>query len=154
VHVIKWLVLFGLVISNTIQIFAYLRVKKVFRHLPIVKAMITRSELLNFNNASGVRVYEAKIEFTYEFHLKKYLSDTPAMRSVQLIPTWHYEQELLAKYPAGKEVDVRVLPNMPDSAYIEIAPFSFSSAVILPLITVLYIAGLVAYGWSIWIWAT
>jgi hypothetical protein len=100
-HAIKWLVLLGLAVTNTIQIFFYMRIKKVHRHLPTVKSIITRSELMDFNDAEGKRIYEAKIEFKHEFCEKIYHLDTPGVKSAQLIPAWHYEQELLARYPVG-----------------------------------------------------
>jgi hypothetical protein len=149
-NVAKWLVLVALVVTNTIQIFAYFRVKKVFARLPVVAAEITQRKMFNDYDIDGRRRYEADIRFRYRYQGKEYESQTAALRSAQLFPLWNYERELYERYPIGSVVNARVLPDVPEVAFLEVAPFSVVSAVLLPIATVVYALGIVFYGWFIW----
>ena len=45
--------------------------------------------------------------------------------------------------------NARVVPAVPEMAYLEVAPFSRVSAILLPIITVLYALAIVGYFWYI-----
>ncbi len=149
-NIVKWGMLLLLVFTCTAQIFLYIRVRKYFDKLPIVVAEITHSELLNYNDVTGARVWEARIKFKYAFCGKEYESSTPALRSPQIFgPTWEFDSELVKNNKVGDIVNVRVVPNCPELAYITVAPFSFWSAVLLPIITILYALFILGYFWWI-----
>ena len=70
INIFKWGTFVALVITNTAQTFLYFRIKKHFNNLPIIAAEIIHSELLNYNNVNGRRVYEADIKYKYRFRGK------------------------------------------------------------------------------------
>ena len=147
-NVFKWLVLLGLVVTNTIQTVAYLRVKKHFRRLPIVAAEITQCRLIRSFEERWI--VEADIRFRYTFRGKEYESHTPALRSAQLFPVWNYESALVDRYRVGSIVNAHVIPDVPEAAFLEVAPFSLSSAVLLPIVTLAYAAFILGYWWFVW----
>lgn len=137
-----------LVFVNIAQTILYIRIRKYFNKLPLVSAKITHSELLNHTGLNGQRVWEARIRYIYSFRGKKYEGSTPALRSPQLFgPAWGFETRLVEECKVGDFVNVRVVPAAPELAYIKIAPFSFWSAVLLPVITVLYAVFVIGYFW-------
>ena len=147
--ILKWIGLLVLVATNTFNAFAYRRIKRIWGHLPVVAATITHCSLDDHLTVEGGRKYEAKIRFSYDFRGKTYESGTPALRGPQLFPLWNYESEMIKRYEVGEMYNARVVPSGPELAYLEVAPFSKVSAIFLPIITVLYAAGLIAYWWYI-----
>lgn len=144
------IILFGvliiLILLTLIPILLYLKIRKYFEKLPIVAAEITHSKLLDYNDVNGKRIWEAEIKFRYRFRGEDYKASTPALRSPQLFdPHWDFESQLVEDNPVGEFVNVRVIPQYPDMAYIAVAPFSFGSALLLPVITVLYALFLFGY---------
>ncbi|WP_444946667.1 DUF3592 domain-containing protein [Microbulbifer sp. VTAC004] len=142
----------GLVIIVSLgfgQTFVYQRVKKKWNSLPVVDAKIKTSKLKNFTNAEGQRVYEAQIEFEYEYMGVKYSSDTPLLRSPQLFKNNNIEHDLLSRYKEGGSVAVRVMPSSPKNAFIEMERFSKLSAVVIPVLIVIYSLAVFGYGWLV-----
>lgn len=144
-NILKWLVLVGLVLTNTLQFLMYRSVKRNWgRYIP-VRATITRSKLIDQLNADGNRDYEAEIRFKYLWDGKEYESDTAILRGPQLFPLWNYESSLLQKYKEGDYCEARVHPRNPDIAFLELAPLSKMSAILLPIMTIGYGAAIVAW---------
>jgi hypothetical protein len=116
------------------QLLSYLITKARFTKLPIVDGIITHSELDDYNDVEGKRVYSANLKFKYFKSGKEYVSDTPTLRSFQFFPFHDYEHELINKYPEGTAVSIRHLPESPHKAFLEVAPLSILStaALILP----------------------
>ncbi|WP_299597587.1 DUF3592 domain-containing protein [uncultured Microbulbifer sp.] len=137
-------VIFGLGFAQT---FVYSRVNKRWNSLPLVDAKITTSKLKNFTNTEGQRVYEAQIEFEYEYSGAKYRSDTPLLRSPQLFKDNNIEHDLLSRYKEGEKLKVRVIPGSPKDAYIEMERFSRLSAVVIPVLFIIYSIAVFGYGW-------
>lgn len=147
-NVLKWATLVILVVTNVAQTFFYIRVRNRFHRLPIVASQITHSELLNYNDDRGRRIWKAKIGYKYTFRGKEYEGSTPALRSPQLFsPAWKFESSLVKECKVGDYVNIRVVPNAPHLAYIKVAPFSFWSSVLLPVITILYAVFFFGYFW-------
>lgn len=124
----------------------YFRLKKNWRFFPVVAGTITESRLFDFTSFDTQRTYEAQIKFKYRFREKDYESNTPALRSPQVFPLYEYEQTLLDKYKVGEIHNVRVHPNLPDMAFLEIAPLSKLSVFLLPIIIFGYFGYLVGLG--------
>lgn len=114
-----------------------------------MSAIITTSRLLNHNDVRGSRVYEALLEFEYDFRGKRYRLNTPLLRSMQLFSDKNIEHELLAKYKEHDLVNVRVMPSSPQNAFIEVQPFSLASATGVPMLAILYAATVFGYGWIV-----
>jgi len=129
------------------QTVIYFRIKKYWESLPLAAATITEARLFDLTGDYGHRTYEAIISFKYEFLGKEYEANTPALRSPQLFPMYGYEWSLLDKYKVGEMHNVRVHPNMPEVAYLEIAPLSQLSLILLPLLILGYFAYLVGVGY-------
>ncbi len=130
------------------QTFLYRKVKKQWATLPEVEGEIVESKLLNHNDLDGNRIYEAQIVFKYRFNGNEFESSTPVLKSPQLFPNKDLEHDLLSRYKVGDMVVVRVLPNRPKLAYLEISPFSKLSAILLPVFTVIYFIVVFGYGWA------
>jgi len=101
--------------------------------MPVVAATISEARL-DHRNETGRTVYEAIIEFQYNFRGRQYESKSPALRGIQVFPLYEYEANLLEKYKEGGIYNARVFPNMPELAYLEIAPLSRLSILMFPLI--------------------
>ncbi|QFT54886.1 DUF3592 domain-containing protein [Microbulbifer sp. THAF38] len=147
--ILKYIGLVIIVGLGFCQTFVYQRVKKKWASLPLVDATITRSKLKNFANTEGRRIYEAQIEFGYEYKGEKFYSDTPLLRSPQLFKDNNIEHDLLNKYKEGDSVKVRLLPDSPKNAYIEVERFSTLSAIAIPVLFILYGVAVFGYGWMI-----
>ncbi|WP_444939162.1 DUF3592 domain-containing protein [Microbulbifer sp. JMSA002] len=147
--VIKYVGLIVIVGLGFCQTFVYLRVKKKWASLPLIDATVTKSKLKNFANTEGQRIYEAQIEFEYEYKEEKFYSDTPLLRSPQLFKDNNIEHDLLNRYKEGDSVSVRLLPHSPKNAYIEVERFSTLSAVAIPILLILYGAAVFGYGWLV-----
>jgi hypothetical protein len=91
-------------------------------------------------DAEGKNVLEAIIYFKYNFRGKEYESNTPALRGYDFFPSFDYEHGLVKKYPKGEVVNLKVHPNEPNLAYLEVAPFSKISAALAPLGIILLVA--------------
>ena len=148
-NILKWLVLVGLALTNTIQFIMYRSVRRNWEHYIPVRAIISRSRLIDQLNTDGGRDYQAEIRFTYHWNGKEYESDTAILRGPQLFPLWNYESLLLQKYKQGEHCEARVHPQNPEIAFLEMAPLSKKSAILLPVLTIGYGAAIVA--WTIWI---
>ena len=143
--IVKWLVLAGLVLTNTVQFFMYWTVKRNWGQYVPVRATITRSKLIDRLNTDGGRDYKADIRFKYLWDGKEYESDTAILRGPQLFPLWNYESSLPQKYKEGDYREARVHPGNPSIAFLELAPLSKKSAILLPILTVAYGAAIVAW---------
>ena len=99
-NVLKWLGLVVLVVTNTINVVLYRRVRKYWNSLPVVAATITRCSLDDYLTPDGGRRYEARIRFSYEFRGEMYESDTPALRGPQLFPFWQFESSMVGAIPS------------------------------------------------------
>lgn len=115
--------------------------------MPVVAATIVKSELDDYHDVDGKRIYIAKVHFSYSFRGNEYVSETPALRGAQMFPLYNYEAKLLKKYQLGEMFNARVVPNVPEYAYLEIAPLSKASTILLPLTIVGYALYLVGLGW-------
>lgn len=144
-NILKWLVLVGLVVTNTFQFFMYRSVKRNWRHYIPVRATITSSKLIDQLNTDGGRDYQAEIRFKYLWDGEEHESDTAILRGPQLFPLWNYEHSLLQKYKEGDYCEARVHPQKADIAFLELAPLSKKSAILLPLLTIGYAAAIVAW---------
>ena len=123
------------------QTFLYLRIKKMWSLLDVVEGKITSSFLYDLTGrGTGFREYEAIIEFKYNYQGKAFDSKIPVLRSPQTFPNYRFERELLEKYKEGASCEVRVHPDAPELAFLEIAPMSKASIVILPLTILGYLA--------------
>lgn len=147
--ILKWAALIVLAATNTLTAFFYRRIRKYWSHLPVVAATVTHCSLDDYLTVEGGRKYRANIRFTYEFNGKTYESRTPALRGPQVFPLWNYEWEMVQKYKVGQQYEARVVPSGPELAYLEIAPFSWVSAVFLPILTALYAVVLLVYWWYV-----
>ncbi|WP_444930358.1 DUF3592 domain-containing protein [Microbulbifer sp. SSSA002] len=145
--ILKYAGLLFLAFAGVIQTYIYRRIQGKWRSLPVVRGKIIESKLVNFINTEGQRVYEANIKYKYDFKGQRYYSDTPLLRSPQLFKDHNLEHELLQKYKVGDHVNIKVLPNSPEVAFIEVEPFNRLSAIAIPILTVLYIAFIFGYGW-------
>jgi len=128
------------------QTYLYLKLKKHWNSFHIVAATITKSKLFDLTDANGIRKYDAQISFKYRFRGKEYECDTPALRSPQIFPLYEYESTLLDKYKVGEMYNAKVHPNLPEMAFLEIAPLSKLSVFLLPLIILGYAAYLIGVG--------
>ncbi|MEX2964284.1 DUF3592 domain-containing protein [Microbulbifer sp. TYP-18] len=126
-----------MILFGFFQTIVYLRLRKTFANWPIVAGEITHSRLLNQLDLNGREMIEAIISFNYKFEGKEYKSETPALRGYDLFPSLAYEAYLTNKYRPGDVVNARVNPRVNEIAYLEIAPFSRLSAVLVPLMPIL-----------------
>jgi hypothetical protein len=140
ISIVKYAAFIVFAFLGVVQIFVYFRLKKMWSSLPVVAATVTESRLLH-SNIGGTTEYEAIIVFSYSFRGREYESKTPALRSVQVFPLYGYESELLDKYKKGEMYNARVFPNLPDTAYLEVAPLSKLSMFLFPIMTL----GMLAY---------
>lgn len=139
IDTILWLFLAFLFLCSIFPTFAYFRLKKFYDRYPIVAAKIIHSELLDYNDVDGRRVWEADIKYTYHFRGQDYEGSTPALRGHQLFsPNWDFESQLVDEHKVGDYVNVRVVPACPELAYITIAPFSFWSAIAAPFYIIVF----------------
>ncbi|KUJ83136.1 DUF3592 domain-containing protein [Microbulbifer flavimaris] len=113
------------------QTLIYWRFGRNFARWPRVPAEITHSRLLN-QLIDGRSVVEAIVTFKYEVDGREYSSKTPALRSYNLFPSVKYESGLVEKYRPGDVVTARFHPLQPSIAYLERAPISWSSTLLLP----------------------
>ncbi|WP_250461650.1 DUF3592 domain-containing protein [Microbulbifer litoralis] len=130
--------------AGFLQTIIYLKFRKNFQSWPTVAAKIIHSRLLNQLDVEGRRVIEAVIAFEYEFCGKSYRSETPALRGHDLFPDLNYEWDLTKKYRVGDLVNARVHPRTGQVAYLEVAPLSRLSTVLVPLMIFCSIGFLVA----------
>ena len=140
----------GMILLFTVgigQTYLYRKVKKQWGSLPVVRAEILESQLLDYNDMEDRRVYEAKIRFRYEFRGEQYESETPFLKSPQIFPDKNIEHDLLARYKVGDIINARVMANTPKVAYLEITPFSKLSAIGVPALILLYALAVFGYGW-------
>jgi hypothetical protein len=114
--------------------------------LPVVAAKITEARLSHYNNGGGT-VYEAIIVFQYKFRGVEYESKTPALRGAQIFPLYNFESELIDKYKEGEIYNAKVFPDMPELAYLQIAPLSKVSVFLLPIAMVSLFAYIFGVGW-------
>ena len=128
--VIVPIVLIVLGLFNTI---AYFQIRKRFYSWPVVAARIIESELRNHTNADGNRVYEANIEYEYEFRGHIYHSNTPILKGYELFIQWDREDALIKKYRNGDIVNARVCPSAPRICYLEIANLDWLSTALVPI---------------------
>jgi hypothetical protein len=136
-------------LAGVLQTFIYTRTKEVFEHLPVVAGEITHSRLLNQMGLNNEQLLEAIIYYKYTFRGQEYEANTPALRGYDLFPSLEYERSLVNKYKTGDIVNIRVMPEIPDLAYLEVAPLSKSSAILAPVMTLGGIALLLAYFYGI-----
>lgn len=130
-------ILAGLGLSQTV---VYLYLKAKFRRWPVVAAKITQSRLLNQLGVDNENMLEALIRFEYEFRDKKYESSTPALRGYDLFPSYEYESSLVRRYQFGEFTNARVHPECPEVSYLEVAPLSRRSTILVPIMTITGIA--------------
>ncbi len=147
-NILKWAVLVGLALTNTLQFIMYRSVKRNWEHYVPVRAKITRSRLIDQLNVEGERDYRADLKFKYLWDGQEYESKTAILRGPQLFPIWNYESSLLQKYKEGEYAEARVHPTNPNIAFLELAPLSKKSAILLPVVTVGYGVAIVA--WTTW----
>ena len=145
--ILKWLALVILAITNTIQFFVYRTVRRDWNTYIPVRARITRSKLIDQLNVDGNRDYEADIRFQYLWDGKPLESDTAIMRGPQLFPNWNYEWDAVLRFSEGDTVEARVHRENPEIAFLELAPLSRKSAILLPLCTLLYAIAII--GWTV-----
>jgi Protein of unknown function (DUF3592) len=129
------------------QLLIYRKLRKHWKKLPVVAGTVTESKLRHHSDANGRTVYEADIKFKYKFRGQEYESDTPALRGPQMFPLWEYESKLLSKYEKGEIYNVKIVASKPELAYLEIAPLSKISTVLMPIAILGYGAYLVFVGW-------
>ncbi len=114
-------------------------IKKRFYGWPVIAVKIIESELLDYNDTTGERIYEASIKFEYEFRGNTYVADTPILKGYELSLRSVRENALLKKYKVGDVVNARVCPNAPEICYLEIAKFDWLSATLVPIGLIMYI---------------
>ncbi|MAZ86051.1 MAG: hypothetical protein CL693_00185 [Cellvibrionaceae bacterium] len=143
---IKFVVPIGLILVGMFQTLYYRKIKGVFSQLPTVAVEITESKLHdNPWSDSGRREYEAIIYYKYSFRGKPYTGNTPALRGYNLWPDYEYEWVLLDKYKKGDIVNAKVLPANPNIAYLEVAPLHKKSAILMPFVSLAYLAFIWGY---------
>ncbi|MEM7430408.1 MAG: DUF3592 domain-containing protein [Pseudomonadota bacterium] len=147
--IIKWVVFLILALTSTSQYFFYRKVQRVWERLIPVHATITHSKLIDQLNTDGNREYEADIRYKYLWDGEEHESQLSILRGPQLFPQWEYEHALVERYKEGDSCEVRVHPADGSLSFLELAPLSKLSALLLPLITVGYGAGIIA--WSVFI---
>ncbi|WP_237059754.1 DUF3592 domain-containing protein [Microbulbifer sediminum] len=113
------------------QTLIYWRFSRTFTGWSRVRAEITHSRLLN-QLIAGRNIVEAIIAFRYEVDGCEYSSKTPVLRSYNLFPSIAYESRLVKKYRPGDMVTARFHPLEPSIAYLERAPISWSSTLLVP----------------------
>ena len=138
VTLLKWGFFVILVLTNTWQFYCYRTFRAAWERMPVVAALILRSELRNYNDVDGERVFEPDIRFSYRFRGKDYEANTPCFEGPTLGPQWDYAATLVKKYEVGEYYNARVLPTEPPLAYLELAPLSKLAAIGLPLLTLGY----------------
>jgi hypothetical protein len=141
----KWLVFGVLTLAGVAQVVYYLRIRKFWDSLPVVAAEITYSKLDRWNDEAGKSYYDADIRFSYRFRGKQLESDTPDLRSIELFTPYTYNGSLVPRYRVGDIVNARVVPREPYVAYLEVAPLSKLSAVLMPILIAFYV--LFFFGW-------
>ncbi|WP_444957517.1 DUF3592 domain-containing protein [Microbulbifer sp. ZKSA002] len=134
-----------MILFGFFQTIVYLRMRKTFGNWPVVVGEITHSRLLNQLDSNGKKVTEAIIAFNYKFRGREYKSEMPVLRGYDLFPSLEYESYLTKKYRPGDIVDARVNPKVSGLAYLEVAPFSRLSAILVPLLPVLGVALIVLF---------
>ena len=123
----------------------YLRIKKVYHRLPVVAAKIVYSRLINHTDLDGKREIGAIIKYTYRFRGGEYEAETPVLKGYDLFPSLDYYQKLVKENRPGDIVNVRVVPSMPELAYITVAPLSKLSTVLAPVISLASLALIIGY---------
>ncbi len=139
ISIFKFVFPFILIAFGLFQTFIYFQLKKRMNKWPVVAAKIIKSVLLDYNDVNGERIYEANIEFEYEFRGQNYTSDTPLLKGYEVFTKWDRESELLTKYKEGNIVNARVCPHAPGISFLEISKFDWLSALLVPLGIILYV---------------
>lgn len=138
-------ILFGIGVG---QSFLYRRVKQNWDFYPVTLGEVLESKLVDHNDADGKRIYEASIRCRYNHLGVEYESDAVVLRAAQLVPNFNYEHKLVQRYKKGSTVEIRVLPNSPDIAIIELAPLNKASVILVPLLIIVYAVLVFGYGWA------
>ena len=129
------------------QVVSYKMLKRNWGKFRVVAGEILESRILHYTDTEGKTVFEARIRFKYQFQGKEYESETPALRGPQLFPLFDYESKLVQRYKRGEIYNIRVHPLEPEIAYLEVAPLSKISVVVLPFVLLGYLAYLSGIGW-------
>ena len=130
------------------QSLLYRRISKNWDPMTITSGEITESKLLNQNEVNGTRTYHAIIRCKYNHLGLQYESEVLPLRSVQLVPSFQYEHELLQKYKKGQRVEIRLFPSQPDLPFLELQPLSKKSVILVPILLLAYAAFVFGYGWA------
>lgn len=144
----KSLIAFSAIVGGLVQLLSYLLVKSRFKSMAIVDGVIIHSKLDDCHDSKGKRSYQANVVYKYEYEGKEYTYNNPVLRSFQLSPNHEYEHEVVGKYAAGQKVKLRLNASRPHQSYLEIAPLSTISTLILVFGTVLGAAYLVFVNWA------
>lgn len=144
----KSLMAIGALIGGVVQLVSYLIAKSRFKSMVAVDGVILQSKLDDSHDTKGKRSYQANVVYKYVFEGKEYTYNNPVLRSFQLAPNHEYEYEIVGKYKAGQNVKLRLNPNRPHQSYLEIAPLSKMSTVVLIIGTCVSISYLVLVGWA------
>ncbi|MBB6522279.1 DUF3592 domain-containing protein [Pseudoteredinibacter isoporae] len=120
------------IILSILPVLIYKILKKRTNTWPVVSAKVTYSKLLNQTDAQGESLIEAIVHFEYEFRGKAFTSQTPTLSSFNLFPSLDYQREIYNKYTKGEYYNARVSPISGELAYLEVAPLSIISAVLMP----------------------
>jgi len=123
-------------ILGVLETWAYLRVKKVWDRLPVVAATIEYSRLIDHTDTDGKREIGAIIRYTYQFRGKRYECNTPVLKGYDLFPSREFYINLVKENRPGELVNARVLPHMPEMAFLVVSPLSKVSMVLAPIISV------------------
>ena len=142
---VGFIILFGLGIGQSLL---YRKIKRNWDSLPVTRGEIIESRLIDHNDIDGNRVYAATIQCRYNHLGTDYESEAVVLRSAQLVPNFNYEHKLVQRYKKGDRVEIRVLPQKPDVAIIELAPLNKASVILVPLIIIGYALLVVGYGWA------
>ena len=146
--IIKYGIFAVLALFGVTQTYLYRKIKREWSTYPVVAGTVIESRLFDQTDSGGTRTYEALIKFKYDFKGKEYESETPALRGPQLFPQYEFELSLLDKYKEGEMYNVKVHPEVPTVAYLEIEPLSKKSMIFLPLIIIgylIYFTGIATY---------
>ena len=137
--IFKFVFPFILIVFGLFQTFIYFQLKKRIGSWPVVAAKIIKSVLLDYNDVNGERIYEANIEYEYEFRGKIYTVDTPLLKGYEVFTKWDREYELQKKYKEGDVVNAKVCPHASEICYLEVSKFDWPSAILVPLGIILYV---------------
>ena len=133
------------------ETFVYLSRKRTFERWPRVEVVIEKSKLVDFHDLQEQRVYEARIEFSYNYAGQEYLGKTPALAGFRLVPAFGFQAELARKYKVGDRVQAHVHQSSPEIAYLEVAPMDKISVFGGPLITIIAVLYYFYFGSMPWL---